>query len=161
MPPRTQQPTPIRITIAELPPGEGRKLPHNGYLPEEIAAAQQKGYIPVDVRWEAGQHRVDLVGQGLLIGSVILNPNQMSAYEAEVKLYKETRPIERAPAALTESIIDRLATDFLPGKLAAKLQNAPRTQEHAPPDPVKRLTQPKGEVELAIASEIQKLMEKA
>lgn len=147
----------IRITIDQLPPGEGRTLPHNGYLPVDIAAAQAKGYIPMDVRWEKGQQRVDLIGQGLIIGSVVLNDLQMTAYESEVKLYKETRPVDKPPSQLTGSIIDRIA-DIIPGKLGAKLLGRPQHADRAPPDPVKKLTEPKGDTERALADEIRNLM---
>jgi hypothetical protein len=148
----------IRIAIDALPPGEGRTLPHNGYLPQDLAAAEAKGYKPVDVRWEKGQHRVDLIGQGIIIGSVVLNPMQMDAYESEVRLYKEVRPVEKPPSQLTGTIQDRLA-DFIPGKLAAKLQAQPATAGSSPQDPVRKLTEPKGEAELALADEVKQLME--
>lgn len=158
MPPR-HEPTPqIREPVANLPPGEGRTLPHNGYAPSDIAAAQAKGYVVIDVRWEQGQRRVDLIGQGLIIGSVILRPDQMTAYEAEVRLYKESRPVERPPAALTDNILDRLA-DIRPGKLVAVLQGAPTRPAPPPMNPVKRLTQPTGADETEIAAEVRRLME--
>jgi hypothetical protein len=156
MSPRAQQPPATRISIAELPPGEGRDLPHNGYNPAECTKAREKGYNPIDVRWEKGQRRVDLVGQGLIIGSVVLRPDQMSAYEAEVRLYKETRPVDRPPTAITDSLKDKLA-DIVPGKLGNLLQGKPRPVEN-PPDLVKKLTQPAPGPESAIAEDIAKLL---
>jgi hypothetical protein len=161
MPPRMPAPLPQRTPIADLPPGEGRQLPHNGYIAAEIEAARARGYTPVDIRWEKGQQRVDLIGQGLIIGSVVFNEAQMTAYEAEVRLYKETRPVEKPPIALTESVKDRLAEIGKTGKLATKLQHAPEPTTDVRPDPVKRALKPRGQAEETIAADIRKLMEES
>lgn len=155
MPPRTPASTPTFNRVAGLPPGSGRPLPHNGLNAEEMADAIRLGYKPVDVRFEAGQQAVDLMSQGITIGTVFFNDMQMKAFEIQARLYKEQRSVAAVPLELSEDVVDQLAS-IGTSKIANLMAKKPIS-----PDLVKAVSvpEPDTEVDFALQDAVRKALE--